>query len=150
MSLFVRNDTQSALAGTTLDYIPPTTDSVGAQYVTSSASTGSIGASMYFNSGLTSTKQAVNASGGNLYGYHIYNPNSVTSYVQFFNLASASVTVGSTTPNMVLAVPAGGWADGAGMSTPIGFATAMTVAATTTSTGSGNPTSALMTDIWYK
>jgi hypothetical protein len=150
MALGVRTDAQAALATTTADYIPMTTDSVGAQYVTLSASTGAIGASMYWNSGLTSTKQAVNASGGNLYGYHLYNPNTSVAYVQFFNVASASVTVGTTAPNMVIAIPPQGWADSPTTGPGIGFATAMTIAATTTSTGSGNPSSAIMTNIWYK
>lgn len=146
--LGVRTDTQASSGGNG-DYVTIPTDSVGAQYTTLSASTGAIGSTNYFNSALTSTKVAVNASGGNVYGYHIYNPNGSTAYVQFFNVASASVTVGTTTPNMVVAIPPLGWADlDGGM--PIGFATALTVAATTTSTGSGNPTNGLMTNIRYK
>lgn len=150
MSLGVRTDAQAALATTTADYIPMTTDSVGAQYVTMSASTGAIGASMYFNAGLTSTKVAVNASGGNLYGYHFYNAGTAVAYVQFFNVASASVTVGTTTPNMVIAIPPGGWADSPTTAPGIGFGTALTIAATTTSTGSGNPATAPMVSLWYK
>lgn len=150
MALGVRQDVQSALTNTTLDYAAQTSDSVGSQYTTLSASTGAIGASMYWNSGLTSTKVAVNASGGNLYGYHLYNPNTTVAYVQFFNVASASVTVGTTAPNMVIAIPPLGWADAPPSGPAIGFATALTVAATTTSTGSGNPTTAILTNLWYK
>ncbi len=114
-----------------------------------SAATGAVGTAIYNNTALSSTKQAANASAGNLYGYHIYNPNSVVIYIQLFNVASASVTVGSTAPTAVIAVPAGGWAD-ATPGVPIAFATALTIAATTTSTGSGTPTTALLCNIWYK
>lgn len=136
------------------------TSGTGAQRVTiASDSTGQVapaanatatGTSIYNNTALSSTKQAVNASAGNLYGYHIYNPNSVVIYVQLFNVASASVTVGSTAPTAVLAVPAGGWADAPPSGPPITFATALTIAATTTSTGSTAPTTALLCNMWYK
>ncbi len=150
MALGVRQDSQSALAGTTLDYIPLTTDSVGSQYMTISASTGATGATMSFTAAQSSTKAAINTNAGNLYGYHLYNVTSATVYLQLFNLASASVTVGSTTPNMVIAVPAFGWADSPTTGPGIGFTTALTIAATTTATGSGNPGTGLMTNLWYK
>ncbi len=149
MGLLVRTDAQAALATTTADYIPAITDSIGAQYITPSASTGSIGASIYNNNALSSTKQAVNASAGNLYGYHIYNPNASVVYVQVWNVASASVTVGTTAPTMVLVIPALGWAD-APPSLPIDFKTALTIAATTTATGSTAPGTAIICNIWYK
>jgi len=114
-----------------------------------SAASTAVGTAIYSNTALSSTKQAVNASAGQLYGYHIYNPNTTVIYIQLFNLASVSVTVGTTAPTAVLAVPAGGWAD-APPATPIAFGTALTIAATTTSTGSGTPSTALLCNIWYK
>lgn len=150
MALGVRQDAQAALATTTADYIPFATDSIGSQYTTNSASTGAIGATIYYNSALLATKQAVNASAGNMYGYHIYNPNSAVMYVQIWNIASASVTVGTTAPTMVLAVPPLGWVDATGMATPIDFKTALTIAATTTASGSSAPGTGLVTNIWYK
>lgn len=122
----------------------------GALVSSLAATSARVGASMYFNSALSNTKQAANASAGGLYGYHIYNPNSTVIYVQFFNVASASVTVGTTTPNMVLVVPAGGWVDSPVTGPPIDFGTALTIAATTTVTGSGAPTTGLTTNLWYK
>lgn len=145
-----RIDTQAVSSGTSGDYSTIDVDANGAQYATLSASAGVLGTSMYFNSALLATKQAANASAGNLYGYHIYNPNNTVMYVQFWNLASASVTVGTTAPHMVLAVPAFGWADAPASGPPIGFGTALTIAATTTSTGSGAPGTGLMTNLWYK
>lgn len=147
--LGVRTDTQASSSGTTGDYTALATDSVGAQYVTPSASTGAIGTTIYNNTALSNTKQAVNASAGNLYGYHIYNSNSVVIYVQLFNVASASVTVGTTAPTAVLAIPPLGWAD-APPGLPISFATALTIAATTTATGSTAPSTALLCNMWYK
>lgn len=134
-------------SGTGAQRVTIASDSTG-QVAPAAASTAT-GTSIYNNTALSSTKQAVNASAGNLYGYHIYNPNSTVIYIQLFNVASASVTVGTTAPTAVIAVPAGGWAD-APPATPIAFGTALTIAATTTSTGSGTPTTALLANFWYK
>lgn len=54
---------------------------------------------------LTSTAQVIKASAGQLFGYYIYNPNSSAQYVQFYNTASASVTVGTTSPLFMLTIP---------------------------------------------
>lgn len=134
-------------SGTGAQRVTIASDSTG--QVAPAANATATGTSIYNNTALSSTKQAANASAGNLYGYHIYNPNSVVIYVQMFNVASAGVTVGSTTPTAVIAVPAFGWAD-ATPATPIAFATALTIAATTTSTGSGTPGTALLANFWYK
>lgn len=134
-------------SGTGAQRVTIASDSTG--QVAPAANATATGTAIYNNTALSSTKQAVNASAGNLYGYHIYNPNSVVIYIQMFNLASASVTVGSTAPTAVIAIPAGGWAD-ATPGVPITFGTALTIAATTTSTGSGSPTTALLCNIWYK
>lgn len=134
-------------SGTGVQRVTLASDSTGQAAPAANAT--ATGTAIYNNTALSSTKQAVNASAGNLYGYHIYNPNTVVIYVQLFNLASASVTVGTTAPTAVLAVPAGGWADTA-PGTPITFGTALTIAATTTSTGSGTPSTALLCNMWYK
>lgn len=55
---------------------------------------------------LTSTAQVIKASAGNLYGYYIYNPNATAQFVQFYNTAAASVTVGTTNPLFMLPIPA--------------------------------------------
>ena len=44
---------------------------------------------------LTNTAQAVKASAGKVGGWYIYNPNSSATYVNFYNVAAASVVVGS-------------------------------------------------------
>lgn len=135
-------------SGTGAQRVTIASDSTG--QVAPAANATATGTSIYNNTALSNTKQAVNASAGNLYGYHIYNPNTVVIYIQLWNIASASVTVGTTAPTAVLAVPAGGWADAPPNGPPITFATALTIAATTTATGLTAPTTALLCNIWYK
>ena len=98
---------------------------------------------------LSNTKAAVKASGGTLGGYMLYNPNAAVTYVQVFDAASANVTVGTTTPTYVIPLPP---ASGANIEFTLGIshATAITVAATTTATGSSAPSSAVTGFILYK
>jgi hypothetical protein len=124
------------------------TDTGGVQYHASAANATVTGASISYQSALTNTKVAVKASAGNLYGYHIYNPNTSVVYIQIFNLASASVTLGTTTPTMVLVVPANGWLE-LMFPVPISFGTAITLAATTTASGSTAPSSTLIANFFY-
>lgn len=98
---------------------------------------------------LTNTAQAIKASAGCLYGYFIYNPNATAQYVQFYNTASGSVTVGTTNPLFMLVIPA---TSGANMWLNEGalFTTAMSWAATSTAGGNGAPSTALEAVAWYK
>lgn len=57
---------------------------------------------------LTNTAQAVKASAGNLYGWNIINPNATAVYVKFYNIAAASVTVGTSAVALTLMIPAQG------------------------------------------
>jgi hypothetical protein len=99
---------------------------------------------------LTSTAQAIKGSAGTLLGYYVYNPNATAQFVQFYNTASGSVTVGTTTPLFMITVPAGSaanlWMQPAG----IAFSTAISWAATSTAGGNGAPTTALDAVAWYK
>jgi hypothetical protein len=115
---------------------------------TNSVSASATGASISLTTAFSTSLVPVKASAGNLYGYHIYNPNSVVAYVQLFNLGSGSVTLGSTTPTAVLVVPANGGLD-TQPGLPIGFGTAITAAATTTATGSTALASSLVANFWY-
>lgn len=115
-----------------------------------SANTGAVGPSVNYQSALTNTKVAVKTSAGNLYGLHIYNPNNVVTYIQIFNKASANITLGTTAPDFVLAVPPNGWLDDPASSVPIwAFGTACTIVATTTPSGSTAPTNSLLSNIFY-
>lgn len=108
-----------------------------------------------FNSGdtftaLTATAQVIKASAGNFYGYYIYNPNSAATYVILYNIAAASVTVGTSTPAMVFCIPA---TAGANLSLPypIPFTNAgWSIAATTTGGGNTAPATALEVMIYYR
>lgn len=112
----------------------------------SSSTTGTlIAAYTSFNA----TKQSIKTAAGNLYGYHIYNPNTTVIYVQMFAALTASVTLGTTAPTMVIAVPAGGWADSPTTAPGIAFSTGIVTAATTTATGSTGPTTNLLANFWY-
>lgn len=98
---------------------------------------------------LSTTKVAVKASAGTFGGYMIFNPNTVETHVQVFNVASGSVTLGSTTPTYVLTIPANSAAN-LELTCGINHSTAITIAATTTATGSSAPTTGLQATIFYK
>lgn len=98
---------------------------------------------------LTNSAQSVKSSQGTLGGWYIYNPNTSAAYVIIYNVASGSVTVGTTNPAMVLAIPAGAAAN-LELTNGLQFSTAITVAATATAAGNGAPTTALDANFWYK
>lgn len=107
------------------------------------------GSTPFFDADGDNTAQALKASAGNLYSLHVVNTNGTDAYVQIFNVAAGSVTVGTTTPNYVLFVPANGaveekWAIG------MAFGTAITYACTTTATGNGDPDTGLVVSAAYK
>ena len=107
-----------------------------------------------FNTGdtytaLTNTAQVLKASAGQVYGWYIYNPNSSATYVMIYNIAAASVTVGTSTAAMVLCIPA---TAGANVLSTMGieFSTAISIAAATTGGGNTAPATALEATIFYK
>jgi hypothetical protein len=96
----------------------------------------------------TTTVQTVKSSAGVLGGWYIYNPNSAAEYVQIFD-NSGTVTLGTTTPDLVLGIPANSGAnilDASG----INFANAIKLGCTTTETGSAAPATGLTVNIFYK
>ncbi len=98
---------------------------------------------------LTNSAQAVKTSQGTLGGWYIYNPNTAVSYVPIYNVTAASVTVGTTNPAMVLAIPSLGAAN-IELVNGLQFSSAISVAAATTAAGAGAPSSALEANFWYK
>lgn len=93
------------------------------------------------------TVQSVKASAGQIYGWHFFNTTAAVAYVQIFNVASGSVTLGTTAPTLVIGIPASG---GATVSNPSGiaFGTAISIAATTTR--SNSTTAAVDCAVFYK
>ena len=100
-----------------------------------------------FDSDADNSAQAMKAAAGRLYSLDVINPNSTPAYIQLFNTAAGSVTVGTTAPVYVVYVPASGSVtkEFYGMY----FSTAITYAATTTATGSGDPTTGLTLSASY-
>lgn len=99
---------------------------------------------------LSNTATAVKASAGNVFGYHIQNPNNSDAYLQFYDASTGSVVVGTTTPKVTIWVPANGAIDGpTSTEYAIAYATAITIAATTTITGGTAPSTGLLANIYY-
>lgn len=98
---------------------------------------------------LTNSAQAIKASAGKFGGYYIYNPNASATYVMIYNVASGSVTVGTTTAKLVFCIPATSAAN-LEITVGIGFDTAISIAAATTGDGSSAPATALEAMVWYK
>lgn len=143
-----------AFNGTTWDRLRSDATSTGVLQVAQTAVASNGASTMNASSSdgataLTATAQAIKASAGTLQGYYIYNPNSSAAYVQFYNTASGSVTVGTTAPLFMLTIPA---TSAANLALPQGiqFSTAMSWAATSTAGGNGAPTTALDAVCWFK
>ena len=98
---------------------------------------------------LTNSAQAIKASAGVLGGWYIYNPNATAVFIVFYEIASGSVTVGTSTPKMVICIPATQAAN-VEFTNGITFATAISAAAVTTGGGNGAPTTALEANFFYK
>lgn len=117
-----------------------------------SASEYADGCTSFFDSSVDNTVQVLKASSGRLYAVEIQNPNTTDVWVQFFD--AATLFVGMSTPLFSLFVPKGSSSGrGARSETfvvPIQFDNSIKYAATTTPTGSGNPSTALLMNAWYR
>lgn len=106
---------------------------------------------------LTATVVQIGATGARrLYGWNFANTNSADLYVQCFNLASGSVTLGSTVPAISQRIPGGGTTTNASFweekfdTVPRRFSTALSCAVTTTPTGSTAPANGVAANIDYQ
>ncbi len=156
MALAVRSAAPSdrSAGPTDGDYEPLAVNEVGAVWVsvTPSANGGATTLNSTSSDGgtaLTNSAQAIKASAGSLKGYYIYNPNTSAQFVQFYNTASGSVTVGTTNPLFMLTVPAQAAAN-LWMPDGVAFGTAISWSATSTAGGNGAPTTSLDAVAWYK
>lgn len=98
---------------------------------------------------LTSTAVEVKASAGQLYGYWFYNPNDEVTYLNFYNIAQGSVTVGTSTVKAQFALPAGAAAN-ISFAQGIEFSTAITVSATETEGTNTAPDTAVFALVLFK
>jgi hypothetical protein len=97
------------------------------------------------------TAQALKTTAGRLLGVHVQNPNASDAWLQLYDAATGSVTVGTTTPKLSFVVPAnGGYTDTFQGEDAISFATAITYAATTTAAGGTDPTTGLVATFRYR
>ena len=108
-----------------------------------------------FDSDGDNTAQACKTTAGKLVYVHIVNPNTAQAFLQLFDLAVASVTVGTTAPKQTYLVPAGdgvnsGAFDHDFQTDGLDFQFAITYACTTTATGNGDPTTGLTVNLVYR
>jgi hypothetical protein len=107
---------------------------------------------------LTSTAQTIKTSSGSVMGWNFINVNSMAVYVKFYNALIANVTVGTTTPILTVAVPAGSSTNpGINMVTPDlvpfeVFSTAISFACVTGLADNSNtaPATAIHASVRYK
>jgi hypothetical protein len=108
------------------------------------------GLSTSFQNALLATVVAVDASAGQLYELYCFNPNASVAFVQLFDLATGSVTLGTTAPKLSYGIPA---TSASGFTVSLvgtQFSTAISAAATTTSNGSTAPGSGLNCNFKFK
>lgn len=143
----VRRDTPASncAAG---DYCEMPISGQGASWTTVTPSIGG-GWTPNSQTALSNTKTQISAAACTVGGYIVHNPNAAVTYIQVWNLASASVTVGTTAPTWTIGVPANGTAN-LELVNGILHGTGFTVAATTTATGSTAPSAACVCTFLYK
>lgn len=146
-------DLSSSTANSTAGLISVKIDqtTVGSTNAVTPVPASNSGWSFNYQSALSSTKQQIKGSAGTFGGFiNLFNPNTATTYIQVFNKASASVTVGSTTPDFVITLPGIASASGTGsdrnleITCGLAMNTGITIAATTTASGSSAPANAIV------
>lgn len=126
------------------------TDINGNLKVTTGIGSTATGFDTFFTASLTQAAMAIKASAGNLYHLTIHNANNAAPvFVQIFNAAIGDVNVGTTTPKFVIPVLAGAMYD-TNFVVPMSCGTAITMAATSTSTGNGAPGGTITLSAGYK
>ena len=88
----------------------------------------------YYNASVSNTNLTVNASPTLIQSISVLNATSAEAYLQLFDLAIGDVTVGTTVPNLVFGVEAGGNPHYL-FPKPIYFKTGLVVASTTARVG---------------
>ena len=108
----------------------------------------------FVNAAVTSTAVKVNTVGtppSLLVSYNITNNTSSFVYIQFFDVAAtSSVTLGTTAPAYVIAVPPYGVTDAFVAAPQFTFYNGIVIAATTTATGNTAPSTAASVSLSYE
>ena len=102
-----------------------------------------------FPATLTNSVVAVKSTGGTLALVHCYNPAATEIVLQFFNAAPANVLLGTTVPYAIVPISPGGAGGWSLSPLSVGFSTAISVAATTTSSGSTAPGTLPDCDVYF-
>lgn len=93
------------------------------------------GTTLYKNIDVDESEDQVKGTAGQVYWIHAMNLGSATRFLKLYNATAASVTVGTTVPDLTFPLPTQGDTNGAGfvLTIPngIAFGTAITIAATT-------------------
>lgn len=93
------------------------------------------GTTLYKNLDVDETEDQIKGTAGQLYWIHAVNLSAAVLFLKFYNATAASVTVGTTVPDLTFPIPTQGDTNGAGftLSIPngIAFGTAITIACTT-------------------
>ena len=93
------------------------------------------GTTLYANIDVDQTEDQVKGTAGQVYWIHAMNLTASVIFLKVYNVAAASVTVGTTVPDLTFPIPTQGDTNGAGfmLSIPngIAFSTAITIACTT-------------------
>lgn len=92
---------------------------------------GATGADAIGFASVDTTKHAVKASAGAVYGFYLYNRSTAKRHVRFYDASVAGTTVGTTTPKMGPFVLEADQGMVFTFPHPVSFATAITIAATT-------------------
>ena len=113
------------------------------------------GLSTYYDSDLDETAVAIKSGAGTVYAIQAFNTTAAPLFLQLFDVAQGSVTVGTTTPDQQYVIPGNADSDGAGFTfnVPQGkaFGTAITAACSTDSEGNSAPgAGACIINIDYK
>lgn len=122
--------------------VPAGTNLVGRVNIDAQAANG---CDFHYSNDLDETEEEAKATSATLYGGVVINLSTSVRYLQIFNATAASVTVGTTTPDMQLPIPTqAATSNGSGFVIPIpscgvNFDTALTIAATTDNEGNGAP-----------
>jgi hypothetical protein len=124
-----RIDTPATSAGSSGDWATMDASAEGALWTTNTPTTTG-GCSIFRSLDIDETEEDVKTSAGNVYGYYFGNVATSVRYLKFYNATAANTTVGSTTPVLTFPLPASSSGHVA-FSFPVGFATAICVAATT-------------------
>ena len=104
----------------------------GTVTLTPSGSSGNGTSATFIN--LTGAITSIKGAQGNLYGFQLTNETAASAYIEFWNVASGSVTLGTTAPTYAWKCPASAQCF-VTLNLPIGFATAITYAAVTSENG---------------